>query len=79
MPQITFEIDDARAPALFAAIQTVHPKPAKGAPQYVEGETDAQWTRRVLQMRFSRMLVGIMKKAQRKTAATPDPGLPPWA
>ena len=74
--KITFNISDKRAPALVAAVLTLHPKPTnKDDPRYVASETDKQWVHRVLQQRFRRTLVAILKKAERESLADPDPGM----
>ncbi len=74
--KITFTIDPKRAPAVLAAVLALDPKPDKKDQRYVKGETDQQWVHRILEQRFRRTLVAIMKKAERQGVSTPDPGIP---
>ena len=76
MPTISVDISQARGPAVRAAVLALHPKPKEGEGGYIEGETDIQWMQRVLRRRFRRMIVAMMKKANRNAAVDPDPGIP---
>ncbi len=76
MPTISVDISTDRAPAVRAAVLAIHPRPLEGEAGYVSGQTDAQWMQRVLVHRFRRMIVAIMKKADRQGRTEPDPGIP---
>ncbi len=77
MPQaITFNIADAKWPAVRAAILNVHVKPTDPKdPMYIAGETDNAWATRVLTRRFATMLKQIMRTSDRSAIARPDPGV----
>ena len=75
MPTISVNISQARGPAVRTAVLSLYPRPLAGEADHIDGETDTQWMQRFLVRRFRRVIIAIMKKADRQERTDPDPGI----